>query len=86
MNVFFNQDGFLNLDEAVMEMDSFKKIMEDGIVTDDEMLEQANRVSTLLHRVEETMNEEQAALVKDVLSEMNVLFAVYHYREIQSLR
>lgn len=86
MNVFFDNNGILNLDEAVLQMDSFKKIMEDGIVTDNELVEQANQVTALLHKVEEIMNEEQAALVKEVLAEMSVLFTVYHYRELQTLK
>ena len=86
MNVFFNDDGILNLDEAVMEMDSFKKIMEDGIVTDDEVMNQANHVADLLHRIEDTCPPEQSALVKEALSEISVLYAVYHYRELQTLR
>ena len=35
--MFFNQDGILNIDEAVAENPSFKKIMEDGMVTDQEV-------------------------------------------------
>ena len=34
-NVFFDKNGVLNLDEAVMDIDSFKTIMADGIVTDE---------------------------------------------------
>lgn len=30
--MFFNEQGMLNLDEAVMNQPTFKKIMEDGIV------------------------------------------------------
>ena len=69
-----------------MEMDSFKKIMEDGVVTDDEIVQQANNVAALLHRIEDTCTPEQAALVKEALSEISVLYAVYHYRELQTLR
>ena len=32
--MFFNEQGMLNLDEAVMNQPTFKKIMEDGIVTE----------------------------------------------------
>lgn len=86
MNVFFDKNGVFNLDETVMEMASFKKIMEDGIITDSELSEQAERVSSLLHKVEDNCTEEQAKLVRDLLAEMSVLFSVYHYKELQSIR
>ncbi|MBQ3787571.1 MAG: hypothetical protein II849_02050 [Bacteroidales bacterium] len=86
MNTFFNEDGLLNLDEAVMEMESFKKIMEDGIVTDEEVVNQANHVAELLHRIEDTCSPEQSALVKEALSEISVLYTVYHYKELQTLK
>lgn len=85
MNVFFNNDGILNLDETVMEMDSFKKIMEDGIVTDNEVVEQAEKVTALLHKAEDTMSDEQIKLVRDLLSEISVLFTIYHYKELKTL-
>lgn len=86
MNVFFDKNGVFNLDEAVMEMSSFKKLMEDGIITDSELSEQAERVSSLLHKVEDKCTEEQTKLVRDLLAEMSVLFSVYHYKELQSIR
>jgi hypothetical protein len=86
MNSFFDKDGIINLDESVMEMDSFKKIMDDGIVTDEELVGQANRVTSLLHKAEEAFSQEQIALVKEVLSEMSVLYTVYHYKELQNLK
>lgn len=86
MHTFFDENGFLNLDGAILEMKSFKTIMEDGIVTDDELAKQADHVTGLLRKLEEICSEEQAGLVKELLAEMNVLFAVYHYKEIQTLR
>ena len=86
MNTFFDENGMLNLDESVMQMDSFKKIMEDGIVTDAEIVGQAQHVTALLHKVEDICSPEQSALFKEVLSEMSVLYTVYHFRELQSLK
>ena len=42
--MFFNEQGMLNLDEAVMNQPTFKKIMEDGIVTEQEVKEQSERL------------------------------------------
>ena len=86
MNTFFDENGMLDLDESVMQMDSFKKIMEDGMVTDAEMVRQAQHVTALLHKVEDMCSPEQSALVKEVLAEMSVLYTVYHFRELQSLK
>ena len=41
--MFFNEQGMLNLDEAVMNQPTFKKIMEDGIVTEQEVKEQSEK-------------------------------------------
>ena len=86
MNIFFDENGIFNLDETVMEMASFKKIIEDGIVTDSELAQQADLVTSLLHKVEDSCSEQQAELVKSLLAEMSVLFAVYHYKEFQTIR
>lgn len=43
MKLFDAETGYLLLDEVVESKDSFKKIMEDGIITDEEMEDQVNR-------------------------------------------
>lgn len=86
MNTFFDENGILNLDDAVMQMPSFKKIMEDGIVTDVELADQAAHVTALLHKVEDSCTQEQTAMIKDLLAEMSVLFAAYNYKELQTLK
>ena len=45
--MFFNEQGMLNLDEAVMNQPTFKKIMEDGIVTEQEVKEQSERIISI---------------------------------------
>lgn len=86
MNTFFDENGILNLDETVMRMNSFKKIMDDGIVTDSELAEQSAHVTELLHQLEDSCSPEQLGLIKETLAELSVLFTVYHYKELQSLR
>ena len=86
MNTFFDENGLLNIDEAVMERPSFRKIMDDGVVTDAELMEQSSVVTDLLHKAEKAFNDEQIALTRDLLAEMSVLYAVYYYKELQSLR
>lgn len=86
MAIFFNEDGLLNIDETVQEMPSFKKMMEDGWISDEELASQAKRVNELLHQVEEKCSAEQAGLVRDVLAEINVLYAAYVYYQLQSIK
>lgn len=86
MHTFFDEKGLLNIDEAVMKIASFRKIMEDGIVTEEEIYSQATRVTGLLNTLEESCSPAQAKMIKELIAEMSVLFSVYHYRELQKLK
>lgn len=81
--MLFNENGMFCLDERIAEQASFRKIMEDEIVTDEELAAQAERVIALLRRLEKSLSFEQLAEVEELLTEMGVLYAVHHYREIQ---
>ena len=50
--MFFNQNGILNIDEAILNKESFKKIMEDGIVSEEEIKEQSEKVIGLFKDIE----------------------------------
>ena len=83
--MLFNKQGFLDIDEMIAQEPSFKKIMEDGVVTEKELQEQTNTVICLLHEVEKRLSEEDQLLVKKLLAETNVLSVIYHYYELQSI-
>lgn len=83
--MFFNQNGILNIDEAIMNKESFKKIMADGTVTEDEIKEQSDKVVGLFLEIEKKYSEEQLREIKDLLAEASVLYAVYNIYSIQSL-
>ena len=85
MESFFDKDGYLNLDEAVMNSDSFKKIMEDDVVTDAELTEQTQRISDLFRQLEKTCNKQQIELIRKTFTELGVLYAVYNYKELKSI-
>jgi len=55
----FDEYGNLNIEEMIINQPSFLKIMEDGIVTDDELKEQSERVTSLLHTIEKSFSQEQ---------------------------
>ena len=83
--MFFNEDGILNIDEMIIESPSFQKIMEDGVITDEELAEQADKVVAQLREMETKFNEEQIAEIKKLLVESNVLQAIYNIHAKQNL-
>ena len=54
--------------------------MADGVVTAEEVEEQAARVSTLLHQFEKTATPEQVEQMREILAELSVLVAVNNMR------
>ena len=57
--MFFNEKGILNIDEMVANNDSFKRIMEDNTVDENEIKEQSDKVVAMLHQMEKEFSEEQ---------------------------
>lgn len=80
---WFDADtGVLLLDEYVMEMPTFKKIMADEVVTTEEMISQAQRVTSLLRELEGKLSAEDKELVTQALCELAVLHALHgHHAE-----
>ena len=83
--MFFNEEGLLNIDEMVVNNASFKAIMEDGVITEEEIKAQSDKVVAMLHDMEAKYNEEQLTEIKNLLVESSVLFAVYNFHSIQSI-
>jgi len=83
--MIFNEQGFIDIDEMIVQEPSFQKIMKDGVVTDGELREQTEAVINLLHEVENHLSEEDQLLVKKLFAETNVLSAIYHYYTLQNI-
>lgn len=83
--MFFNENGILNIDEMVVNNASFKKIMEDGVVSEEEIKAQSDKIVAILHEMEAKYKEEELAEIKDLLVESSVLYAVYNYYSIQNI-
>ncbi len=81
MTSIFDQYSHLNIDDIIVEHPSFLKIMEDGVVTEEEIQEQSERVTSLLHKFEETATEEQIELMREILAELCVLVAINNKTE-----
>jgi hypothetical protein len=73
---FDEQTGTLLLDDYAVEMDSYRRIVEDETITDAELLDQTQRVVSLLQQLEEVLSPEAQALVTEALSELAVLSAL----------
>lgn len=84
MNTFFEEEGVLNIDDLIMEQPSFKKIMEDGIVTKEELEEQSLRVIASLKAFEKNATPEQIDKVREILAEVSVLVAARGFFEKQN--
>jgi flagellin-specific chaperone FliS len=75
--LWFDQEtGTLLLDEYILEMDSYRRIVEDDTITDDELVEQTQRVTSLLRQLEETLSPEAKAIATEALGELAVLNAL----------
>ena len=83
--MFFNEKGILNIDEMVDDNASIKNIMEDGIVTEEEVKAQSDKVIAMLHDMEAKYGQEQLAEIRSLLAETSVLYAVYNFYSIQNI-
>lgn len=80
------KNRILDIDDLVTSQPTFRKIMEDSVVTDEELTEQSQRVIELTQQVESRLAEDELVLVKKLLAEMSVLTAVYHYYQLQNIK
>lgn len=83
--MFFNEEGILNVDEMVVNNASFKNIMEDGVVTEEEVKTQSDKVVDILRGMETKFSQEQLAEIKSLVVETSVLYAVYNFYSIQNI-
>lgn len=83
--MFFDENGILNIDELVANNTSFKNIMEDGVVTEEEIKSQSDKVITILREMEARYTEEQLAEIKNLFVETSVLYAIYNIHSIQEI-
>lgn len=85
MHTLFDENGILNIGDVVTDHPSYKAIMDDGLVTENELKAQAEATVASLRRLKAICNDEQQSAIVDAISEMGVLFAVYHNYELQNL-
>ena len=56
--MFFDKNGILDIDGMLEENESFRKVMEDGIVTEDEIKSLSDNVVSVLHDIEARFSDE----------------------------
>ena len=83
MNTFFDNCGTLNIDEIIVKQPTFLKIMEDQVVTEQELKEQSTRVTNLLKEIEANASPEIIEKVRQLLAEISVLVAINKIQEQQ---
>lgn len=76
MESFFDEAGNLNINELILQQPMYIKIMEDRIVTEEELSEQKERVVSLLKTLEQNSSIEQIKIVRELLAELSVLIAI----------
>jgi hypothetical protein len=81
MRKIIDENGYLALDEFVADMPSFKRILADNRITDEEFIEQAQHVLTLIRKVDDALDEPERELVWNMLGELAVLFELQAIRE-----
>lgn len=73
---FDRETDMLLLDEYVVGMDSYRRIMEDNEITDEEVVKQTQNVISLLHQLEEALSPKVKTIATEALCELTVLNAL----------
>lgn len=73
MSKFFNESGSLNMDELIMERPSFLEIMADGVVTDEKIEAQGQRIKDLIQKMDPNFTPEQKEQIYELVAEFSVL-------------
>jgi hypothetical protein len=76
MKKLFDEKGLLNTEDLIMNTPSFQKIVEDQVITEEEIREQSERVANILKEIEKKCNDEQIELVRNLLAEVSVFVAI----------
>lgn len=74
--LFDDATGGLLLDEAVLRSPIYQAMIEDNVITDDEIMAQATRVLDLLKQIDRQLGEDDRALVIQAISQIAVLYEV----------
>lgn len=83
--MFFKEDGTLDVDGLLVNNASFKTIMEDGVITADEVEAQTEKVASILRDMGAKYDKAVMDDVMNLMSEVCLMYAVSNYLSIQNL-
>lgn len=83
--MLFNKDGILDIDSIIINNESYKKIIEDHVITEEEISAQSEKVVAILRNMQEKYSKEQLEEIKNLLAESSVLYAIYNVHTIRTL-
>lgn len=86
MQTLFDENGVLNISNILVEDPRYKAIMEDGIVTEDELTAQYKQVLSSLEHLRDICNDEQQAAVLRAITDLSVYNAAFHNYQLQQIR
>lgn len=75
-SILFDDYGNLNIEELIVEQPTFQKIVEDGVVTQEEIDVQAKLVTDLLHEFEKSVSSDVVEKLRKILAELCVLVTI----------
>lgn len=76
MTKLLTENGSLNIEDLIMQSESFQKIMADDVITEEEAMEQEDRVVAIIKEMEETCTPEQIEILRRLMAEICVLVSV----------
>lgn len=74
--MFITENGLLDLDSIIINNPSYQKIMEDGIVTDEEIQVQAEKIDSMLKDMKSKYTPEQFAELQKLIAEVSALLTI----------
>lgn len=83
--MFLNEDGTLNISDLITNNESFKTIMEDGIITKNEVDGQFTKVISLLRNMEAKYDASIMEDVRELMAESCIMYAVHNYYTMQNI-
>ena len=84
--MLLNENGILDIDSIIVNNESYKKIIEDNVITEEEVVAQSEKVIAMLHDMEAKYNDEQLKEIKNLLAESSVLYAIYNVYSLQQIK
>lgn len=81
-----NKIDILDLESIMLDNPSLTKILEDGVVTKEEIMQQSHKVMSLASELQEMCSEEQLVKIQSLVAEMNALYVAYNYNELLSIK